>query len=153
MRLHRFEQTQILPVSPQEAWDFFSVPENLDSITPDDLGFHTTSPPEGPIYEGRILTHRIRIAPLIHVDWVTEIKAVDPGRSFVDEQRAGPYRMWHHRHLLEACPEGTRVNDLVHYALPFGPCGAIAHTLFVRSKIASIFATRRHMLEKHFGKA
>ncbi len=146
MKLHRLVQEQILPVSLERAWDFFSSPANLDAITPRDLGFEITSQPEGRAYEGQIITYRIRIAPLVRVSWITEIKCVEEGRSFIDEQRFGPYRFWHHRHLFEAVPEGVRMTDTVHYALPFGPFGSIAHALFVRRKLRWIFACRKQIL-------
>ena len=153
MKVHRLEQSQTLPISIEEAWEFFSRPENLDAITPPDLGFRITSPPQGPMFEGQIITYRVGIAPLVHVAWVTEIKAVDPGRSFVDEQRAGPYRFWHHRHLFEPVAQGVRMSDLVHYALPFGPAGAVAHALFVRRKLRWIFGSRKRLLADRFGAA
>lgn len=153
MRLHTLEQEQTLPISLAEAWDFFSSPANLDAITPPDLGFHITSPPAGRMFDGQIITYRVRIAPLIHVSWVTEIKCVEEGRAFVDEQRFGPYKFWHHRHEFEEVRGGVLMRDKVHYALPFGPFGEIAHLLFVRRKLAWIFSFRRRLLAGRFGEA
>lgn len=153
MKLHTLEQEQTLPISLEEAWEFFSSPANLDAITPDDLGFHITSPLAGKMFDGQIITYRVRIAPLVHVTWVTEIKCVEEGRAFVDEQRFGPYKFWHHRHEFEAAPGGVLMRDKVHYALPFGPFGAIAHALFVRRKLEWIFGFRRKLLADKFGQA
>ncbi len=153
MKLHTLEQKQTLPISLDEAWDFFSSPANLDAITPDDLGFHITSPLAGKMFDGQIITYRVRIAPLVHVTWVTEIKCVEEGRAFVDEQRFGPYKFWHHRHEFEAVPGGVLMRDKVHYALPFGPFGAIAHALFVRRKLEWIFNFRWKLLAEKFGEA
>lgn len=150
MKLHRLEQRQLLPIPMEEAWEFFSSPRNLDAITPPDLGFAITSPVEGPMYEGQIITYRVKLAPLVWVPWVTEIKAVEPGRSFIDEQRSGPYRFWHHRHHFEAVEGGVMMSDLVHYALPFGPIGSLAHACFVKRKLAWIFGERRRLLEQRF---
>ncbi len=151
MTLHTLEQEQLLPLGIEEAWDFFSSPANLDQITPSDLGFQITSPPEPRMYDGQIITYRVRIAPLIHVPWVTEIKCVDQGRSFIDEQRSGPYKFWHHRHTFEAAPGGTLMRDKIHYALPLGPLGTIAHALFVRRKLQWIFRFRKQILAERFG--
>lgn len=153
MKLHTLEQEQTLPISLDEAWDFFSSPGNLDAITPDDLGFHITSPLAGKMFDGQIITYRVRIAPLVYVTWVTEIKCVEEGRAFVDEQRFGPYKFWHHRHEFESVPGGVLMRDKVHYALPFGPFGAIAHALFVRRKLEWIFGFRRKLLEEKFGQS
>ena len=150
MTLYTLEQEQLLPIGIEEAWEFFSSPANLNEITPADLGFEITSPPEPRMYDGQIITYRVRIAPLIHVPWVTEIKCVDEGRSFIDEQRFGPYKFWHHRHTFEATPGGTLMRDKIHYALPFGPLGTIAHALFVRRKLQWIFRYRKQILAERF---
>lgn len=151
MRVHQLEQTQVLPISIEKAWDFFSSPANLDAITPPDLGFHivTKLPPR--MYEGQIITYRVKLAPCVHVPWVTEIKAVEEGVSFIDEQRFGPYRFWHHRHLFEPVEAGVKMTDTVHYGLPFGPFGAIAHAIYVRRKLEWIFGFRRKILTDRFG--
>ena len=87
------------------------------------------------------------------MSWVTEIKCVAEGTSFVDEQRFGPYKFWHHRHEFEPVPGGVMMRDTVHYALPFGPFGALAHWIFVRRKLAWIFSCRKQILTKRFGGA
>jgi len=151
MKVHVLEQEQVLPISIAEAWEFFSSPRNLDSITPPDLGFRIEHCPGGRMYEGQIITYKVKIAPGFWVPWVTEIKAVEEGRAFVDEQRAGPYRFWHHRHAFEECDGGVKMSDLVHYALPFGPFGGIAHAMFVRRKLEWIFGFRTKILAEKFG--
>jgi ligand-binding SRPBCC domain-containing protein len=150
MKIHVLEQEQQLPISLEEAWDFFSSPRNLDAITPPDLGFRIVHCPGDKMYEGQIITYKVKIAPAAWVSWVTEIKAVEERRAFVDEQRAGPYRFWHHRHAFEETDEGVRMSDLVHYALPFGPFGGIAHAMFVRRKLEWIFESRRRILAERF---
>lgn len=152
MKLHRLEQQQFLPITLDEAWAFFSAPQNLDEITPGDLGFRITSPVVGKMHEGQIITYQVKIAPLIWIPWVTEIKAVVEGSSFIDEQRFGPYKFWHHRHHFEACEGGVMMTDLIHYGLSFGLLGGIAHALFVRRKLEWIFAFRRRVLEERFGR-
>lgn len=151
MKVHTLSQEQRLPITPAAAWEFFSSPRNLDEITPRDLGFRIVSLPGEKMYEGQIITYQVMIVPGIWIPWVTEIKAVDEGRSFIDEQRFGPYKFWHHRHTFEEIPGGVLMRDLVHYGLGFGPLGAVAHGLFVRSKLEMIFRFRRETLEKRFG--
>ena len=151
MTIHTLEQEQRLPISRDEAWDFFSSPANLNEITPEDLGFEITNPPTAKMFEGQIITYRVKLAPAIRLSWVTEIKCVDEGRSFVDEQRFGPYKFWHHRHEFEPVPDGVLMRDIVHYALPFGPLGTLAHRLFVRRKLEWIFGFRKRILASRFG--
>lgn len=150
--IHVLEQEQILPIPIEEAWAFFSSPRNLDSITPPELGFRIESCRSETMHEGQIITYRVKVAPAIWVPWVTEIKAVEEGRAFVDEQRFGPYKFWHHRHHFEPVAGGVRMRDLVHYALPLGPLGSLVHRLFVRPKLERIFGFRREILERRFGR-
>ncbi|MCW1914489.1 SRPBCC family protein [Luteolibacter sp. GHJ8] len=150
--LHVLSREQFLPVSPEEAWDFFSSPRNLDSITPPDLGFRIVHCPAEKMHEGQIIEYRVKILPAVWVPWVTEIKGVDEGRSFIDEQRFGPYKFWHHLHAFEAVEGGVKVHDLVHYIMPLGPLGSIAHLLFARRKLQRIFDFRREEMERRFGR-
>lgn len=150
MTLHHLAQEQFLPISLDQAWNFFSSPRNLESMTPPDLGFRIVHCPAETMHEGQILEYRVEIFPMVWVPWVSEIKAVDEGRSFIDEQRFGPYKFWHHQHRFVAVEGGVKITDLVHYALPFGPLGSIAHALFVRRKLEEIFSFRRQELERRF---
>ena len=151
MKVHVLEQEQVLPISIEEAWAFFSTPRNLDEITPPDLGFFIEHCEDGPMFGGQIITYRIKIAPLIWVSWVTEIRAVEEGVSFVDNQMCGPYKLWHHRHSFEEVDGGVLMRDRVHYGLGFGPFGALAHALFVGRKVKGIFESRRKFLAERFG--
>ncbi len=153
MKIHVLQQTQDLPISMDEAWAFFSSPRNLDEITPDELGFRIETLHSDTMHEGQIITYKVKVAPGIWVPWVTEIKAVEPGVAFVDEQRFGPYRFWHHRHYFEPTEGGVRMTDLVHYALPMGLLGGIAHALFVRKKLERIFGYRREVLAERWSGA
>ncbi|WP_035612120.1 SRPBCC family protein [Haloferula sp. BvORR071] len=149
--LHQLRREQVLPITLQEAWDFFSSPRNLDALTPPDVGMEILRCDSERMHEGQIISYRIRLAPLIHVTWVTEIKAVEEGRSFIDEQRFGPYKFWHHRHSFEAVPDGVKVGDIVHYMMPFGPLGEVVHTLFARRKLEAIFDYRAKAMGRRFG--
>lgn len=151
MRLHSLAREQCLPIDLQTAWEFFSSPRNLDAITPTELGFKIVSLPGERMYEGQIISYRVKILPGVWMPWVTEIKSVEEGRSFVDEQRFGPYKFWHHRHSFEEISGGVLMRDLVHYGLGFGPFGALAHAVFVRAKLESIFAFRQETLTRRFG--
>ena len=151
MTLHSFEQEQPLPISRKDAWDFFSTARNLSKLTPPEIAFEIVSQPGEKLYDGQIICYRMKVLPLIWMRWVTEIKSVEEGKSFVDEQRSGPYKFWHHRHTFEDAEGGVLMRDHVHYAVGFGLFGAIAHTLFVRQKLVEIFNFRRQALIKLFG--
>lgn len=152
MKTHILERKEILPVDIETAWEFFSNPDNLPAITPPELDLRVTSGAEERIYPGMIITYEIKLAPFVGSGWVTEITHVDAPRYFVDEQRAGPYRLWHHKHFFaETGRGGTEARDVVHYSLPFGPLGAAAHRLFVRRRLDSIFDYRSSRLAELLG--
>jgi ligand-binding SRPBCC domain-containing protein len=150
MKIHTLEQEQLLPIALDEAWSFFSSPRNLDEITPPELGFKIESCRSDVMHEGQIITYKVMVFPGIWIPWVTEIKAVEEGKSFIDEQRFGPYAFWHHRHTFEAVEGGVKMGDIVHYGMPFGPLGSLVHALFVRAKLKRIFGFRRAVLEQRF---
>jgi ligand-binding SRPBCC domain-containing protein len=148
--LHRLHRRQLVRSDLDEVWAFFSDPHNLDALTPPQMRFAMLSTSVTPARAGQILRYRIRLLPGVRLTWVSEITHLDPGRSFVDEQRFGPYRFWHHRHGFEARAGGVVVEDDVHYALPFGPVGELAHVLDVRRRLESIFDYRARAMTEYF---
>ncbi|MCS7168181.1 MAG: SRPBCC family protein [Gemmatales bacterium] len=151
MRIYKFEMEQWVARSTEEVFAFFSDPFNLDRITPPWLRFQTTEAPKQ-VYRNCLLVHQLRIHG-VPVTWVSQIVEWDPPRRFIDVQVIGPYQLWHHVH--EFVPEGggTRIRDVVCYALPFGWLGRWAHFLFVRRDLEQIFAYRRQQIERYFAPA
>jgi ligand-binding SRPBCC domain-containing protein len=154
MKVYDFKTEQILPISLEKAWDFFSSPKNLKEITPDYMDFKITNDlGDGKMYPGQIITYKVRPVAGIPMRWATEITHVKDHDYFVDEQRFGPYAMWHHQHFFEEVKEGVLMKDIINYAIPFGPIGRLANTLMVRSKLTEIFDYRYKKVEELFGKA
>lgn len=151
MNLHRLHAVQPLPISLEAAWSFFSDPNNLPAITPPWLSFEVSSPAPERMYAGMILTYRVKPMLAIPVSWVTEITHVREPHYFVDEQRFGPYRFWHHEHHFRDAANGVELEDLIHYALPFGWLGQGVNALLVRRQLDEIFAFRRQALVERFG--
>ena len=149
--LRRLECRQILPLAPAAAWDFFSRPDNLARITPPDLGFVVTSQLPERMYAGMIVSYRVSPFGGLAVPWVTEITHVREPDFFVDEQRSGPYRFWHHQHHFRAVAGGVEMTDLVHYQVPFGHLGDLLAGALVERRVAAIFAYRRRVLAELFG--
>jgi ligand-binding SRPBCC domain-containing protein len=149
MKLHTLEREQKLPIPLATAWDFFSDARNLARITPPEMGFEVTSRLPERMYAGMIITYRVRPLLGVPVTWVTEITHVDQGKLFVDEQRFGPYRFWHHQHLFREIPGGVEVGDVVSYMLP--PGAGPMRPLLVTPKLEAIFDHRRKVLETMFG--
>lgn len=152
MSFHQISDLHYIPADLDTVWGFISRPENLKVITPEELGFEivTSDLPEI-MYPGMIIEYRVTPVAGIRQRWVTEITHIREKEYFVDEQRVGPYAMWHHEHAVEAVPGGVKMKDTVSYKMPFGPFGEIAHALFVRRQLNKIFGFRRQALNDYFG--
>jgi len=150
MKIYTIEKKQFLPIDKDKCWSFFSNPANLQKITPPDMDFEILSGADHKMFGGQIIVYRIKLFPGIKAGWVTEITHVEEGKYFVDEQRFGPYKFWHHKHFFMENEGGMDVIDTVHYGIPFGIIGRLAHFIFIRRKLESIFNFRTHYLEKYF---
>lgn len=144
-------EVQRLPISLPEAWSFFSDPRNLPRITPPSLGLEPTTGLPERMYPGMIVTYNVRPIPWVSVGWVTEITHVREPVLFVDEQRFGPYRFWHHEHHFREVEGGVEMEDIVHYALPLGTIGRVVGGPLVRRRLEQIFSFRRRFLVREFG--
>jgi len=151
MKLYTFKATQKLPVSLENAWDFIADPKNLATITPPEMGFVTLSGDERKMHPGQIIHYTVTPLLGIKMQWVTEITHVDDKKFFVDEQRYGPYAFWHHKHFLREIPGGVEMEDIVHYKLPLGILGQMAHPFLVKPQLEKIFEFRRKKLIELFG--
>lgn len=151
MKLEKIVFRQDLPISIHKAWEFFSSPLNLNEITPDDMKFEILSENVQLMHQGQIFEYRVTPFPGIKTSWVTEITHVKDFEYFVDEQRFGPYRFWHHHHGFAPIEGGIRMTDTIHYKLPLGIVGKAVNKLLVREKLISIFTYRIQTLENKFG--
>jgi ligand-binding SRPBCC domain-containing protein len=152
MKVYMLQFTQSLPGDLEKVWDFFSSPGNLKLITPQYMDFIVTSNPEDKTYPGQVITYKVKPLLAIPVLWVTEIKHAVPYEYFIDEQRFGPYKFWHHKHSFAKTGQGVEMTDIIHYALPFGILGRIVNALIVRKKILEIFEHRRKKVDEIFRK-
>lgn len=151
-KVHELRRVQMLPVSLKEAWEFFSHPKNLAVITPDELNLKFTNELYGEAaYSGQVITYTVK--PLLGIPffWMTEITHLEPGKYFVDEQRRGPYSLWHHQHHFREVEGGVEMTDIVHYQLPLWPFSNIMLPL-VKGKLEQIFEFRNKRIEDVFGK-
>ena len=152
MAFYQLIQTQKVPVTINEIWNFISSPANLKEITPKKMGFIVTSNTgDQKMYPGMIISYKVSPILGIKLNWVTEITHVKELEFFVDEQRIGPYSMWHHQHKIEIIKGGVLMTDIVTYQPPFGFLGAIANFLFIKKQLRSIFDYRTMALETKFG--
>lgn len=138
---------QRVTASMEQAWHFLQNPANLDRITPPDLRFRIVNAIPERMYDGLIVEYRITIPLMGTHSWVTEIKHIREGHSFVDEQRLGPYRFWYHYHEIRPAEGGVLLIDRVFYQPPFGILGRLLHRIYIRKTLERIFSYRRERLD------
>ncbi|NRB61204.1 MAG: SRPBCC family protein [Winogradskyella sp.] len=152
MKIYTLHKKQNLPINVDEAWKFLSSPKNLKTITPDSMGFNILSGADRPMYPGQIIQYIVTPVLGIKTKWVTEITHVKDKKYFVDEQRFGPYALWHHKHFINEIDGGVEMEDIIDYKVPFGLLGQLVHPIIVKPKLEEIFNYRTKKLEELFGK-
>jgi len=148
--MNRFEFVQFVPSSLDVVWEFFSSPSNLSKITPPEMGFTITSPVQPEMYPGMFITYKVSPAFGIKLNWVTEITQIRKHEFFIDEQRRGPYSIWHHEHHFKAVEGGVEMRDILYYRVPFGFIGKLVNYVFVKKKVKQIFTFREQRIKELF---
>ena len=148
--MHQYKSEQWLPISVDEAWDFFSSPKNLALITPPEMDFRILSVLDQEVYEGMLIDYKVKPIFGISMHWRTEICKVKHKVYFTDRQLIGPYKVWEHTHSFVPKNGGVQMQDLVNYQLPLGVIGKLVNYLLVKRKIKSIFDYREEALKKYF---
>lgn len=151
MKIYSLSQKQKFPVAKAELWKFLSDPKNLKALTPDFMGFDILEPTERKMHPGQIIQYIVKPVLGIKLKWVTEITHIIDQEYFVDEQRFGPYAMWHHQHYLKEIEGGTEMEDLINYKLPMGVLGQMVHPFLVKPKLEEIFNYRKEKMVSLFG--
>jgi ligand-binding SRPBCC domain-containing protein len=153
MKIYSLKRLQMLPTDVEGAWRFFSDPKNLGRITPPSMNFRTMYQSGGEeMYAGQIIRYKVTVFPNVTVDWLTEITHVQRPHYFVDEQRIGPYALWHHQHHFREKQGETEMTDEVNYAIPYGPIGRLANHVLVQQQLKRIFDYRASILREAFAK-
>jgi ligand-binding SRPBCC domain-containing protein len=151
MAFYQLIKKQFVPASIEEVWEFISSPKNLKEITPDHMGFDITSENlMEKMYAGMIISYKVKPLMGIPMTWVTEITQLEDKRYFVDEQRVGPYAIWHHQHFIEPHEDGVMMTDIVSYKPPLGFLGSLANAILIRRQLEGIFAYRENAMRKRF---
>lgn len=151
--IYQFNTIQKIPASIDKVWSFISSPRNLKKITPEYMGFQVTNEPiSDQMYAGMIISYKVKPILGIPMNWVTEITQVKEKEYFVDEQRVGPYAIWHHQHKIFSIEGGVLMEDIVSYKPPFGIIGSIANSMIIKNKLKQIFDYRFLAIEREFGK-
>ncbi|MBP8793798.1 MAG: SRPBCC family protein [Lutibacter sp.] len=149
--VYRLTSKQCLPITIDQAWSFLSNPKNLKTITPKYMSFDIISGDECPMFAGQIIQYIVTPIWGIKTNWVTEIAHVVDKQYFVDEQRFGPYALWHHKHFIKAVEGGVEMEDIIDYKVPFGFLGCLVHPFLVKPKLTEIFEFRQKKLIELFG--
>lgn len=149
--MYHLYRRQLLPISLEQGWEFFSDPHNLSTITPPDMGFEVLSfSGDQRLHPGQIIMYSVRPLFGIPVKWVTEITHAEAPAFFVDEQRRGPFAFWHHKHYLKPARGGVEMIDSLHYQMPLGWLGKLVHKLLVRKRLDQIFDYREKAVREIF---
>ena len=148
--MHQLKRTQLVKTDLETCWKFFCAPGNLQAITPEYMNFRVLTETPAEIYAGLMIAYKISPVLKLPLSWVTEITVVEHRTYFVDEQRQGPYKIWHHEHHFKVVEEGVEMTDIVSYSLPFGVLGKFAHWLFVRKQLEQLFDYRFRKVEELF---
>ena len=150
--MYQLKTIQFVKTDMAKCWDFFSDPKNLSKITPQSMGFIVRTELPDKMYEGLMIEYTVRPMLGIPMNWITEIKTVKNHSFFVDEQRKGPYRIWHHEHHFKEVEGGVEMTDIVSYEIPFGFLGRLMHPILVKNKLKEIFDYRRQKVDELFNK-
>ncbi len=152
--IHQIRKEQFLNAKIEDVWDFVSSPKNLKKITPKYMNFVIKSKNiDEKIYPGMILCYKVSPILRIPTNWVTEITHVKKNKLFVDEQRVGPYKIWHHEHLFIEENNGVLMVDIISYKLPFGILGRLVNYLFIKKQLSTIFNYRFNKMNDFFNHA
>ena len=151
-KVYRLYSRQNIPATLEEVWRFFSDAKNLLAVTPPHLNLKVTNEVYGEtVYAGQVMTYNVKPLFGIPLSWMTEITHVERLKYFVDEQRKGPYKLWHHQHHFEKIEGGVQMTDIVHYRLPFGFIGSFANGLIIKKELEKIFSYRYQKINELFG--
>jgi ligand-binding SRPBCC domain-containing protein len=150
MAVHRLQRRQYLDHPREQVFAFFAAARNLERITPSWLRFEVLTPEPVEMTVGAVIDYRLHLHGM-RLGWTSQIEVWEPGRQFVDRSLRGPFALWHHRHRFATSGEGTIVSDEVHYAVPYGAIGELAHPLFVARDLSRIFDHRQQEVRRILG--
>lgn len=151
MKVYHKHWETLVPGTMEEVWNFFSNPANLQRITPDDMNFEILTDLSGvSMYQGMLIAYKVTPFAGIPLNWITEITSVVENQYFIDEQRFGPYALWHHEHRFEQTEDGILMTDNLHYGLPFGILGQWVNGIMVSNRIDHIFDYRENIIKEIF---
>jgi ligand-binding SRPBCC domain-containing protein len=148
--IHSLNYKSQIKADIKTVFDFFSNPQNLNTITPPDMNFKILSGADRKMYPGQIIIYKVSPFPMYYTTWVTEITQVISRKMFIDEQRFGPFAFWHHQHIFTETDNGVEAEDIIHYKLPFGILGELSHQLFIKKRLQKIFNYRKNILNEIF---
>jgi len=148
--IHHLFRTTNVTAPAEDVWNFIATPRNLNLITPENLSFIILSEVPEKMYEGLLIHYNVKIPMFGKWSWLTEIKHIHDGKSFVDEQRSGPYRLWYHYHEVQTYSDGTKIIDQVTYQMPLGLLGDLVNRMIIKRQLDEIFNYREEVFKKIF---
>lgn len=151
MRIYRIYRRQELQMSIEHAWQFFSSPHNLNQITPSFFSVDITSPVPDDIYEGLMISYRMKAVLGIPMAWLSEVSHCEKPKRFIYQQRVGPFHFWSHEVSFTSNGEHTVLEDIVFYSMRWSWLGYLLHVLVIDNKLKRIFDVRQDYLLANWG--
>ena len=106
------------------------------------MKFEIKNTNETSMYAGKIISYSITPLASIPMTWVTEITQYKEKEYFIDEQRFGPYKFWHHHHKFIEEEGKTMMIDEVSFAYYGGVIGDLVQHYLITNRIKDIFQFR-----------
>jgi ligand-binding SRPBCC domain-containing protein len=147
----KMHNKNILPISLDEAWEFFSTPKSLAVLTPAAYQFKIIGALENKMYVNQKITYQLKMYGL-PMNWVSEIVEYEEGKIFTDKMSKGPYKTWYHEHKFTKIDVGVLVEDIINYEVGFGFLGGFIDKVFVSKQLKSLFDYRNEILRVKFVK-
>lgn len=148
--MHHLRHSIWTPLNIHDAWEFFSNPDNLAKLTPEEYRMSIEFNRSVPLHEGSVIRIKVKPLPFFTTGWKSIITYINAPHSFTDIQKSGPFKKWNHTHSFVEENDGTRIIDEVEYALPLGPLGKLVHGLFVEKQLNGLFEFREKKLKELF---
>jgi len=143
----RFVKESVIHASPVRVFEFHERSEALSLLMPPWERARVIQPAK--ISEvGTQAIIETKILGAIKIRWVAEHTVYDPPHRFEDVQVKGPFRSWHHRHLVEPHDDGAMLRDQIDYEPPLGFLGRAVAPMLVQKRLQKLFDYRHEVTRR-----
>ncbi len=152
MKIHTLIRHHIVKAPREEVFAYYSDPYHLEKITPPSYHLNVLTPRPVTVETGTLIDYSVRWRGLLF-RWTSLIIECHFPSNLIEVQTKGIFSSWHHQYTFETHKDGTRVVEVVQYAMPFGIFGEWVHKLLVEDDLRRLFDYRYSVLGHVFGSA